>query len=76
MSASPIPMGCESAGSCELTRIIRASHALSVLRAFYCDVGGSRCERRRRHDQGIPVPSDLLPNGRRLSDFQLSGNAA
>jgi hypothetical protein len=69
-------MECESAGSCELTRIIRASHALSVLRAFYCDVGGTRCERRRRSAEGIPVPSDLLPNGRRLSDFHFSGNAA
>jgi hypothetical protein len=74
MSAS-IPMECENVAACALTRVIRASHALCVLRAFYCDVGGTRCERRRRHTSGLPVPDDLLPNGRRLSDFNLGGGA-
>ena len=62
-----IPMECENASSCALTHAVRGSHALPVLRAFHCDSGGSRCERRRRSAAGIPVPDDLLPDGRRLA---------
>lgn len=68
MAHPQIPMECENASNCALTRVIRASHALRVLRAFHCDSGGSRCERLRRSAAGIPVPDDLLPDGRRLSD--------
>jgi hypothetical protein len=76
MSSPVIPMECENARDCELTQAIRASHALRVLRAFYCDVGGARCERRRRAAMGFPVPVDLLPDGRRLSDFGPRSDAA
>jgi hypothetical protein len=63
-----IPMECENASNCPLTHAIGASHALPVLRAFHCDSGGARCERRRRNAAGIAVPDDLLPDGRRLAD--------
>jgi hypothetical protein len=76
MSSPVIPLECENSASCELTRLMHSSHALSVLRAFYCDVGGTRCERRRRAGAGIHVPDDLLPDGRRLSDFGLRSDAA
>jgi hypothetical protein len=76
MPSAVIPMECENAATCQLTRLIRASHALRVLRAFYCEVGGARCERRRRDAAGMPVPDDLLPDGRRLSDFSFRSDAA
>jgi hypothetical protein len=69
-------MECENASSCELTRVMVASHAIRVLRAFYCDTGGARCERRKRHANGLPVPDDLLPDGRRLADYGLVRGAA
>ncbi len=71
MMAATVPLGCPNASTCSLLQDLRTSHALQVVRAFYCDTSFERCTRYRLLVSGEPVPADLLPDGRAKAELNL-----
>jgi hypothetical protein len=57
---------CERIELCPLMRQFTMKSSLRVWQSYYCEGNFSRCERWKLSTRGLPVPSNLLPNGRLL----------
>jgi hypothetical protein len=72
MTAVALQLGCPNATTCSLLCELRESHALQVVRAFYCESSFERCLRYRLLLSGEPVRPDLLPDGRNAAGLRLA----
>jgi hypothetical protein len=57
-------MRCPTGTSCSLHERLGQKSALAVWQTLFCDSGFERCVRHRLASAGVPVPADLLPDGR------------
>jgi hypothetical protein len=55
---------CPKLFDCGFHRSISMKEALGVWQSFYCEGCFARCERFKLVSAGVPVPENLLPNGR------------
>jgi hypothetical protein len=58
---------CPEAGRCEMRPLFARRGMLPVWHRNFCDAGFARCARYRLCADGLPVPRNLLPNGRTLA---------
>jgi len=57
---------CARVGACPLFKQFAMKSSLRVWQAYYCEGDWSRCQRWKLVAAGMPVPMNLLPNGRML----------
>ena len=57
---------CSHAYNCKLFPILRASAALEYWARAYCNSDFARCARYTNLVAGLPVPPNLLPNGKKI----------
>ena len=59
-------MACARVSGCPLYQAFAMKSSLRVWQSYYCEGDFNRCERLRRSSAGLPVPPNMLPNGRML----------
>jgi hypothetical protein len=57
---------CPFVESCRLYPVFRLQASLRTWQIRYCEADYECCERHRRAKLGLPVPLQLLPNGKSL----------
>jgi hypothetical protein len=58
---------CSRVAGCPLFKHFSIKASLLVWTRSYCEGGFARCERLKLADAGLPVPPNLLPNGKLLA---------
>jgi hypothetical protein len=57
---------CARVETCPLFKAFSMKSSLRIWQSYYCEGDWGKCERWKLVSKGVPVPSNLLPNGRTL----------